>query len=231
MVFTQIYQGRLIIFSEEKDTYLPDRYTKYMANALSVAKGDVVIDVATGSGALAIVASKLGGRKIIGSDIYPSYKQAFVKNCNLNGVKGVTFTVSNLLSEITIESDVIIANLPQTPFFKKIDSSIYGGEDGTRYLCQLIPQAAKLLKKGGKLFLNGASLTNRRKVLRTFNENGFSVSIKAKHRRYFSRESADRWQPGLWNHFQHLRQAGTAIYYRDGAKLYYHFYVYEGIKK
>lgn len=77
-----------------------------------VREGDVVLDVGTGSGILAIAAAKLGASRVIAIDSDPVCPPAAVKNCAMNNVADrVTIINGDLLTCIRGRFDVVVANL------------------------------------------------------------------------------------------------------------------------
>jgi ribosomal protein L11 methyltransferase len=94
------------------------------------------LDLGTGTGILAIAASKLGYHRILGIDTDPLAIEAAHKNCALNSVVNVEIRCGSL-SKTDKEYNVIAANL------------ISG------VLIQLAPALSRHLKNGGIAFLSG----------------------------------------------------------------------------
>lgn len=224
------YQGVKLKLVVNESTYKPDKSTKVMANSIRINKNDLVCDIGTGSGALAILASKLGAKRIVGTEMDEMTEESFLKNCKMNAVNNVKFAKSDLLTDVKGKFSVIIANLPQIPYFKKENSLIYAGWDGTKYLCKAIKQASSQLKIGGRLYLNGASITNQDKIIKTFSKYGFKAEVIAKSKFYFTKELVNKKHPLLFEHFMRLQSEGTAKIYKNRSKLYYYFFIYKGIK-
>lgn len=77
-----------------------------------VEKGDTVIDVGCGSGILGITAAKLGASKVLAFDLDDIAVHATEQNVLLNHVEGiVTAKVNNLLEDVAISADVVVANI------------------------------------------------------------------------------------------------------------------------
>lgn len=224
------YRGIKLNFFVNESTYKPDKFTRLMANSIRINKDDYVCDVGTGSGALAIMASKFGAKRIVSTEIDERTEESFLKNCKMNAVKNVKLVKSDLLTNIRSKFDVIIANLPQIPYFKNENPLTYGGWNGTEHLCKLIRQASSRLKVDGRLYLNGASITNQDKIIKTFSEYGFKAKVIAKLKIYFTKELVNKRHPLLFEHFMRLQSEGTAKIYEDKNRLYYYFFVYKGIR-
>lgn len=228
MIIKRIYQGIELKLDVGGSTYKPDKFTRLMADSIKTRNANLVVDVGTGNGALAIVSKKLGARRVIGTDVVRSYKKVFERNCELNN-SNIEFRISDLLSNIKENPDIIIANLAQTPFPKKIDSSKWGGPDGADKIRKIIKQAYKKLKKGGILYLGVISLSNPKSIcsdLRRY----FKVKKINEMRRYITPKIANRWQKGFFDYLLKQHKAGKAFMYKDGGKRYYKFFIFEAKK-
>lgn len=128
-----------------------------------------IIDVGTGSGAIAIsLAHYLPKSKVVGVDISAQALKLAQQNMKKHELaQRMNILKSDLLTEFIKrkikEIDVIVSNPPYIsqaemrelpPEVKKEpETALAAGEDGLDYYRRLIPQAKKVLKKDGKLFL------------------------------------------------------------------------------
>lgn len=224
------YQGIKLKFVLNKATYKPDKFTRLMANSIRINRGDYVCDVGTGSGALAIIASKLGAKKVYGIDIMGEFRHTFEENCSINNVKNVFFDKSNLLKNFKNKVDVIIANIAQTPFCKPVSPSKWGGKDGADKVIETIKSSKKNLKPKGKLFLGIVSLANPSRIMLMLKEE-YNFKLISQMKRYFTKESSERWAKGFQEYLLEQLHKGYSKFYKDGKKFYYYFYVYECILK
>lgn len=76
-----------------------------------VKEFDTVLDVGCGSGILGIVASKLGAKKVILTDIDECAITATEQNMKINDVKNGTVLLKNLLDDNTVKGNVIVCNI------------------------------------------------------------------------------------------------------------------------
>ena len=77
-----------------------------------VRPGMTVFDVGTGSGVLAIVAAKLGAKRVEAVDFDPVAVRVARENVRQNGAEGIVHTErSDLLKSVAGEADLIIANI------------------------------------------------------------------------------------------------------------------------
>ena len=93
----------------------------------TVKEGDTVLDVGTGSGILAICASRLGAKLCRGYDIDPVAVRVAAENARDNGTDNCSFAVSDLLASVeapaggfdlavaNIVSDVLLRMAPDLP--------------------------------------------------------------------------------------------------------------------
>ena len=109
-----------------------------------------VLDVGTGSGVLAIAASRLGAEDVTGIDDDQDAIQAAWDNLSLNPSAQVTLIVGDLRATDLVPADVILANLT-------------GG-----LLMQSARRLRDLTKAHGKLILSGFTVDEERDVLAAF---------------------------------------------------------------
>lgn len=77
-----------------------------------VKKGDLVLDIGSGTGILGIVAAKLGSAKVIGVDIDPVAIRVSKENIVINGVEDIVeVREGNALDLVKGKADIIVANI------------------------------------------------------------------------------------------------------------------------
>lgn len=77
-----------------------------------VEKADILFDVGTGSGILAIVAAKLGAASVRAIDLDPVAVKITMENIAINQVQNIVAAVEgDLLSGVTGHADIIVANI------------------------------------------------------------------------------------------------------------------------
>ena len=107
----------------------------WLAN--NIVGGETVIDYGCGSGILAIAASKLGAKQVVGVDTDQQALEATADNANRNHLTVTGFRPDNLPA---MSADILIANILAKP------------------LCELANHFSTLLRSGGKLVLSGILL-------------------------------------------------------------------------
>lgn len=128
----------------------------------SSIKKDRILDIGTGSGAIAIsLAKNIENTFVIGSDIEDKALSLAMENKEFTGVENVEFVKSDLFSNIKGKFDLIISN---PPYINKKDyelldkelyfepkSALYGGCDGLDFYREIIKNASKYLNNKGHL--------------------------------------------------------------------------------
>ena len=123
-----------------------------------------VLDIGTGSGAIAVTVAKETGAKVTAVDISEKALEVAKHNAKLNGVN-VVFKKSNIFSSISKlnKFDVIVSNPPYIPTadiggldeeVKRFDPilALDGGRTGLEFYEKIIEEAPKFLKPSGKIF-------------------------------------------------------------------------------
>lgn len=122
-----------------------------------------ILDLCTGSGAIAISLSKILNTQVFASDVSTKALEVAEKNNVLNNSK-VEFIESNLFEQINGEKfDIIVSNPPYIKneeiksLSKQVQNEPYialaGGEDGLDFYRKIIDEAYKYINKNGYLCL------------------------------------------------------------------------------
>ena len=119
--------------------------------------GSQVLDVGTGSGILAVTASKLGAQSVFACDIDPAAIKVARENIVLNDVGNVTCEVSDLLKNVNGVYDFISANIVAD------------------IIIRMAPDVGKYLKIGGVVITSGIINTQADEVKTVMESYGFSV--------------------------------------------------------
>ncbi len=122
-----------------------------------------VLDIGTGSGAIAIAIKKQTNANVFAVD--KSRRALKIAKINAeNNHADINFAFSDLFSGVKGHKfDVIIANPPyiSRKEYEKLDKTVknyepklalFGGEDGLKFYKRIIKDAPKFLKEGGKIF-------------------------------------------------------------------------------
>lgn len=130
----------------------------------SIDETKKVLDLCTGSGAIAIAVSKKKNASVTAVDISEKALEVAKKNAKLNGAN-VNFILSDMFSELADEKfDVIISNPPyiKTEDIKTLQKEVKdfepilaldGGEDGLKFYRIIAKNAKNYLNENGVLYL------------------------------------------------------------------------------
>ena len=185
--------------------YEPSFLTELLGNNIEIKKNSVVCDIGSGCGILAILASKLGAKKVYAIDIDDKCKKSIEINSKANNVDDIIFLQGNMLYPLKERVDVIIANLPQTPSNKKMDFHRHGSSDGAKYIAQLIKNAPKYLKKNGVLFFSLMSISNPTKIFKLL-KSKYNFEVIACKEREFVKKRYEKLSKGLSNYILGLNK-------------------------
>lgn len=157
----EFYNIRLKV---DKRALIPRFETEIIVDYLikSSMKKDRILDIGTGSGAIALsLAKNIENTYVIGSDIEDNALSLALENKEFTGIENVDFVKSDLFNNIKGKFDLIISN---PPYINKNDyedldkelyfepkSALYGGEDGLYFYREIIRNACKFLTDKGHL--------------------------------------------------------------------------------
>jgi len=174
--------------SDER-VFHPHPISLIMANIIDVKSDDVVLDLCTGSGIFAIVASKLGAKKVIAVDISPYSLETAKNNATLNNIKSekLEFIESDYFSNVpNLKFDKIYSNPPCMPicdeYFSQNDYfklAVDGGYDGSIYYSKVIDESISYLKPRGELIIPVPKWSNWKGIISTI-EKKYTYEIIAK---------------------------------------------------
>jgi len=144
-----------------------------MADAMDVKEGDVVIDVGTGTGILAIIAAKLGASRVVAVDNSPEVVEVGQANAEAHGVAGkIEFHYGDLFDPVDedLAADVIIGDVSGIPDSLAsvsgwFPSGIGGGPRGSELPIRMLREAVRRLRPGGRVFLPTGSLQDETAIL------------------------------------------------------------------
>ncbi|MEK3645707.1 50S ribosomal protein L11 methyltransferase [Aeribacillus sp. FSL M8-0235] len=123
-----------------------------------VQKGNIVIDVGTGSGVLSITSALLGADKVIALDLDPVAVDSARLNVKLNKVQHlVQVKQNNLLDDIDVKANVIVANIL------------------AEVILRFVRDAHERLENGGYFITSGIIQNKKHEVEQALIEAGFTI--------------------------------------------------------
>jgi release factor glutamine methyltransferase len=159
---TQEFYGRA--FSVTPDVLIPRPETELLIETVLRRRRDagVIVDVGTGSGAIAITLALEMGTAVVATDI--STAALRVAEANASALhSAVRFVAADLLGAVADSSiDVVVSNPPYVPTADRETmqrevrdwepaQALFAGPTGLDIYCRLIPEAWRVLRPGGLL--------------------------------------------------------------------------------
>jgi len=175
------YNGMsLYVFPE---VYKPSDDTYMLAEHLKPRPGDVVLDLGTGSGLLAIKAAESAGR-VVAVDINPYAVECARANARLNGLEGkIEVRLGDLFEAVKPDErfNLVIFNPPYLPVRDEgsewIEKAWSGGLDGRAVIERFLDGFSSFLSDDGRVLMVQSSLSDVEKTLRRLNELGFHARV------------------------------------------------------
>jgi len=171
-------------FRVTPDVLIPRPETEHVVEvALEVARGaQRVLDIGTGSGALAVTLQLEMGAAVCGTDISPAAAAMAAGNAERLGAR-VDFAVCDLAEAIAGAScDLVVSNPPYVPLSQKEGLqrevrdfephvALFGGETGFDLYDRIVADAPRVLRRGGWLVmeLGFGSMGHVEELLRGWN--------------------------------------------------------------
>ena len=166
------------VFQPRSDTWLLAAHLRRQPQSRGA-----VLDLCTGSGALAITAARAGAQSATAVDVSRRALLTVRMNARLNGVR-VRTRRGGLLAAVPGERfDLIVANPPYLPSpTEELPSRgtarhIDAGPDGRVLMDRLIAEAPGHLRPGGVLLLTHSSLNGEQETLDRMRDAGFEPAV------------------------------------------------------
>ena len=166
-----LIQGINLDINVNTKVFQPPIENSISSKYINIEKGEKVIDIGTGCGILAILASKMGG-KVYATDIDRNSIKLAEENAKLNKVD-INFSIGGLFSSFEEKFDVIISNISQTilsPLSKnemgELAVSVDGGKNGNKWILKLLRKARKYMDSGSRMYVNIYTISDYKKTIK-----------------------------------------------------------------
>ena len=179
------------ILNTDDNVYIPAEDSYLLAENLEIKEGQSVLEIGTGSGIVAMYASRLTDRITV-TDINFDACELARKNFEANNIENIEILFGNLFEPVKNRKfDVILFNTPYLPTEEGdvIDSNLNyafdGGLDGRKVIDLFLNEVGNHLNDGGIVQMIQSSFSDNDLTLSMLDELGFIAEIKAKEHFFF----------------------------------------------
>ena len=179
------------IINTDENVYVPAEDSYLLADNLEIENGQSVLEIGTGSGVVAMYASRLTD-KITVTDINFDACQLAEKNFAENGIENIEVLFGNLFEPVKDRKfDVILFNTPYLPtddsdvIEDTINYAFDGGLNGRKVIDLFLDEVGNHLNDGGIVQMIQSSLSGNEETLQKFDEMGFISEIAESEHFFF----------------------------------------------
>ncbi|MEA1925185.1 MAG: HemK2/MTQ2 family protein methyltransferase [Candidatus Altiarchaeota archaeon] len=170
--------------------YKPAEDSILLAENQLVSEGDTVLDMGTGTGLQAIIASDTAS-SVLAVDVNPMALKLAKENAGLNNRRNIEFRESDLFRNLKKKEkfNLIMFNPPYLPVDGKnmLDRAWSGGVGGREVIDEFICEFKAYLKPKGGMQMVVSSLNNPCGVLDALRKIGFGVELTAEKKIAFEK--------------------------------------------
>ena len=179
------------IINTDDNVYVPAEDSYLLADNLEIKKGQSVLEIGTGSGIVAMYASRLTD-DITVIDINFDACELARKNFAENGIENIEILWGNLFEVVENRKfDVILFNTPYLPteddevLDNTINYAFDGGLNGRKVIDLFLNEVGNHLNDGGIVQMIQSSLSGNNETLARLDEMGFIAEIAASEHFFF----------------------------------------------
>ena len=173
------------IINTHDNVYVPAEDSYLLADNLEIKEGQSVLEIGTGSGIVAMYASRLTDRITV-TDINFDACELARKNFSDNGINNIEILFGNLFEPVENRKfDVILFNTPYLPTEEgevlddTINYAFDGGLNGRKVIDVFLNEVGNHLNDGGIVQLIQSSLSGNEETLEKLDGLGFIAEIAA----------------------------------------------------
>ena len=179
------------IINTDENVYIPAEDSYLLADNLQINEGQSVLEIGTGSGIVAMYASRLTDSVTV-TDINFDACRLAEENFRANGIDGIEILFGNLFEPVKNRKfDVILFNTPYLPteedevLDNTINYAFDGGLNGRKVIDVFLDEVGNHLNDGGIVQLIQSSLSGNEETLEKLDSLGFIAEIAASEHFFF----------------------------------------------
>ena len=179
------------IIDTDDNVYVPAEDSYLLAENLQIKEGQSVLEIGTGSGIVAMYASRLTD-KITVTDINFDACELARKNFRQNNIENIEILWGNMFEVVENRKfDVILFNTPYLPteddevLDNTINYAFDGGLNGRKVIDLFLNEVGNHLNDGGIVQMIQSSLSGNDETLARLDEMGFIAEIAASEHFFF----------------------------------------------
>ena len=179
------------IINTDDNVYIPAEDSYLLADNLEIKPGQSVLEIGTGSGIVAMYASRLTDRITV-TDINFDACMLAEKNFKANNIENIEILFGNLFEVVENRKfDVILFNTPYLPteddevLDDTINYAFDGGLNGRKVIDLFLNEVGNHLNDGGIVQMIQSSLSGNEETLEKFDQLGFIAEIAASEHFFF----------------------------------------------
>ena len=175
----------------DQNVYIPAEDSYMLAENLLIEDGESVLEIGTGSGIVAMYASRLTD-KVTATDINADALLLAENNFKLNGIENIELLFGDLFEPVKSRKfDVILFNTPYLPTDNDdvvdgdLNYAFDGGSNGRKVIDLFLNELPNHLNDGGKVQLIQSSLSGNDKTLDLLDRLGFVGEVAISEHFFF----------------------------------------------
>ena len=179
------------IINTDDNVYVPAEDSYMLADNLQIKPGQSVLEIGTGSGIVAMYASRLTDNITV-TDINFDACELARKNFEDNGIENIEILFGNLFEPVKNRKfDVILFNTPYLPtedgdvIEDTINYAFDGGLNGRKVIDVFLNEVKNHLNDGGIVQMIQSSFSDNDETLKMLDELGFIAEIAKKEHYFF----------------------------------------------
>ena len=179
------------IINTDDNVYIPAEDSYLLAENLEIKENQSVLEIGTGSGIVAMYASRFSDNITV-TDINFDACELARRNFEENNIENIEILFGNLFEVVENRKfDVILFNTPYLPteddevLENNINYAFDGGLNGRKIIDLFLNEVKNHLNDGGIVQMIQSSLSDNEETLKKFDELGFIAEIKASEHFFF----------------------------------------------